>query len=287
MGFKKVKQDCFDSYGNIIGEDLYIKSTKTEKFLKVSESFFIDCLIEFGSKSSLILAFILYNTNHKTNEISFTKKEIVEFLDKNPIIENSQVSISKRKINESIDDFCDKKVLRCLSDKKYILNPMYINFTCKSNDKLYKVFVDADVSTPSTKRLKTISRIVKSIGSFEESLNRNRVKIYDNNYIKLQMHNLVEYNDSKKLSLFFKILNKAENDDREFAETQKNLMKKLGYKKDTVHDVIAYLSKSYYIYERQRGVYMFNPDYISKSTPNLRRINLLNFYSVAKESSPN
>lgn len=45
MGYKKFEQNCFDAHGDIIVEDLYVKSVKTEKFLKLSESFFVNCLM--------------------------------------------------------------------------------------------------------------------------------------------------------------------------------------------------------------------------------------------------
>ena len=288
MRFKRYERNCFDSHGNIINEDLYVKKDKTENFLKLSESFFVNCLMELGAKNEKVLAFIINNTNHNTNEVNFTEDEITSFLAENPIADNPENSIiiSRRKAHEAIKTLISNDIIKLTSDGRFVLNPKYINCTRKSTDELYIKYLKKNATAKSVKKLKTISREIKSIGSLERKENKKTV-FSDYNYIRVKMNELAD-NDffkSKKVWLFLNILKMAEEDDRSFEATYEMLMNTYSVKKDLLGTVMKYLLEKEYIRKKFKGKYLFNPAFISKSYPSLRIKNLQNYNNTVENRS--
>lgn len=277
MGFKKFNQNCYSSDGSIIREDLYVKYAHEELFLRLSETFFIDCLVEFGSKNEWLLAFLLYNVNHNTNIINFTETEIIDYLTENSETENS-IKISKRKIHESINKLIENQLVKRLDDGKFIFNPNYINCTRKSFDKLYVSYMKSEHAEKSTKKLQTIKRTVKPIGCLKKD---EQSITYDFDYIRIYTNRLAEneYFTSKKVKLFLSLIKMAEDDDRGFDCTYNDLTG-LYVKKDTVRTVMKYMLEQEYICREHNSKYLFNSDYISKSYPFLRMKNLQKFYQT-------
>lgn len=288
MGFKKLEEKCFDVHGDIIDTDLYVKSVRTEKFLKLSQSFFINCLMELGAKNEKVLAFIINNTNHNTNEVNFTEDEITSFLAENPVADDSEnnVKISERKVHEAIKSLITNDIVKRTSDGKFILNPKFINCTRKSTDELYKRYPGENNASKSRKKLKTVSRDIKAIYSLEKEEN-NKTNVFDYNYIRIHMNELADnaFFTSKKVQLFLNILKMAEEDDRSFDATYDMLMKEYSVKKDLLGTVMKYLLEKGYIRKKYTGKYLFNPAFISKSYPSLRIKNLQNYNNTVENRS--
>ena len=58
-------------------------SNREEKYIRMSETAFIDCLTEFGNKTEQLLAFMIFNANHSSNELNFTESETADFIIEN------------------------------------------------------------------------------------------------------------------------------------------------------------------------------------------------------------
>ena len=246
-------------------------SNREEKYIRMSETAFIDCLTEFGNKTEQLLAFMIYNVNHSTNELNFTESETADF-----IIENS-LNIARRKIHESINSIINDGIAKKLDDGKFIFNPFYINSTKFKIMDIYGKYVNTNMTKKTSKKLKLFDGEVKPIGSFKTKTEYfGAKKTVDYNFIRLYIHNLSHCQKvftSKRVIVLLRMLELAEKDDRAVFMTQKEMAASFGVKQDTIGEVLKYLTKKNYILKEHNGKYMFNPEYISRSGAYLRAKN--------------
>lgn len=271
MAYKKINEPCFDANGNNIKKDLYTKVLSgEEKYLRISETAFIDCLINFGNKSEQLLAFLILNVNHLTNEINFTEKDIADFMEK------SSFNISKRKIHSSINEMIKNNIIKKLVDGKFIFNPFYINATRKKHIEIYGNYTNTTITNKSTKKLKDFDGNIKPIECYEKTSKYSRSSITDYSFIRLFVHNLIESQTvftSKRMMAFLGLLKCAETDDRAVVMTREEMTVAFGVKQDTVGEVLKYLTEKNLMLKVHNGKYMFNPKYISRSNASTRAKN--------------
>ena len=224
-----------------------------------------------------MLATIIRNMNEK-NFLPFGKKAFIKFfLEKD----------TEKNVYDFVDFLIQKNFIKEISDSEMMVNPEFLCFGSSEkyiNTHFVYQNVKKEKTRPGGRKIVEPDEICK-IYSFDCSSTKSKSisnkAVYDTHYAKIKelFFKLLEEVGSKKAIVLATLLRSRKDDDRTVIIKHLNV----AVNRETVSQVIKYLTTNGILFLTVKGVYLINPELISSSKPFKRQKRISDLSSFLKK----